>query len=112
MQKHGLVLNFSHSPVQVLYNSNNEKCKKPDGLSTFLPIIQKANSTSHFAAATKSQDEDVVDECAIPKFGNLVASFELPECPRSELRTVVGEFKPCLEHCQEKLTMQTTISQQ
>ena len=25
MQKHGLVLNFSHSPVQVLYNSNNEK---------------------------------------------------------------------------------------
>ena len=23
MQKHGLVLNFSHSPVQVLYNSNN-----------------------------------------------------------------------------------------
>ena len=30
------------------------------------------------------------DECAIPKFGNLVASFE---CPRSELRTIVGEFK-------------------
>ena len=86
-------MNFSHSPVQVLYNSNNEKCKKPDGLSTFLPIIQKAKSTSHFAAATKSQDKDVVDECAIPKFGNLVASFELPECPRSELRTVVGEFK-------------------
>ena len=93
MQKHGLVLNFSHSPVQVLYNNNNEKCNKPDGLSTFLPIIQRAKSTSHFSAATKSQDEDVVDECAVPNFGNLMASFELPECPRSELRTVVGEFK-------------------
>eukprot|EP00731_Ephydatia_muelleri_P003241 Em0001g3241a len=91
MQKHGLVLNFSHSPVQVLYNNNN--CNKPDGLSTLLPIIQKAKSTSHFAAATRSQDEDVVDECAVPKFGNLVASFELTECPRSELKTVVGKFK-------------------
>ena len=91
MQKHGLVLNFSHSPVQVLYNNNNRN--KPDGLSTLLPIIQKAKSTSHFAAATRSQDEDVVDECAVPKFGNLVASFELPECPRSELKTVVGKFK-------------------
>eukprot|EP00731_Ephydatia_muelleri_P007072 Em0003g1320a len=82
-------VDYVTAPIQVLYNSNNEKCKKPDGLSTFLPIIQKAKSTSHFAAATKSQDKDVVDECAIPKFGNLVASFELPECPRSELRTVV-----------------------
>ncbi|KAL5503413.1 hypothetical protein EMCRGX_G010361, partial [Ephydatia muelleri] len=91
MQKHGLVLNFSHSPVQVLYNNNNRN--KPDGLSTLLPIIQKAKSTSHFAAATRSQNEDVVDECAVPKFGNLVASFELPECPRSELKTVVGKFK-------------------
>ena len=84
-------MNFSHSPVQVLYNNNNRN--KPDGLSTLLPIIQKAKSTSHFAAATRSQDEDVVDECAVPKFGNLVASFELPECPRSELKTVVGKFK-------------------
>ena len=84
----------------------------PDGLSTFLPIIQKAKSTSHFAAAIKSQDADVVDECAVPKFGNLVASFELPEYPRSELRTVVGEFKTLCRTLPGKLTMQTTISQQ
>eukprot|EP00731_Ephydatia_muelleri_P003131 Em0001g3131a len=85
------IVDYVTAPIQVLYNNNNRN--KPDGLSTLLPIIQKAKSTSHFAAATRSQDEDVVDECAVPKFGNLVASFELPECPRSELKTVVGKFK-------------------
>ena len=93
MQKHGLVLDFSHTPVQVVYNSKKGKVKMSDGLSTFLPITQRANSKIHSAVAAVSQDEDVVDECAIPKFGNLMASFDLPECPRPELRNVVDEFK-------------------
>ena len=93
MQKHGLVLDFSHTPVQVVYNINKGKAKMPDELSKFLPIIQKAKSKIHSAVAAVSRDEDVVEECAVPKFGNLMASFDLPECPRPELRTVVDEFK-------------------
>ena len=29
----------------------------------------------------------------VPRFGNLAASFDLPECPRTELRTIVDKFK-------------------
>ena len=50
-------------------------------------------SKIHSAVAAVSQDDDVVDKCAIPTLGNLMASFDLPECPRSELRNVVDEFK-------------------
>ena len=97
MQKHGLVLDFSHTPVQeVVYNINKGKVKMSDGLSTFLPIIQKAKSKINSAVAAVRRDEDVVDECAVPNFGNLMASFNLPECPRPELRTVVDEFKTLL----------------
>ena len=62
-----------------------------DGLSSFLPIIQKlrVNFILQQLAAV-SQDEDVLDECTVPRFGNLAASFDLPECPRTELRLYCG----------------------
>ena len=82
-----------HSPVQVFYNSNKGNIKMSDGLSSFLPIIQKAKSKFHSAAPPISHDEDVVDECAVLRFGNLAASFDLPECSGTELRTIVDKFK-------------------
>ena len=97
LYKHGVVLDFTRTPVAVRH-SYTKSSPQPQGNSTpeqLLPVYeasQKARARACVITAITDPTTDVVDECAVPKFGGPVHT-ELPTCSRSDLAEIVHNYQ-------------------
>ena len=93
LQKHGLTLDFTADPVTV-YQSRNElsDAEIPEQVQSVWEA-ERATKKKRFAAAVlEDQTADVVDECAIPRFGGPV-TYDFPKCEVSTFTSVIKEYK-------------------
>ena len=95
LQKHGLVLDFTTSPVNITAHA---MVSRDDGQKQELqPIIQAARKVKAKVCAVEAKiqlTERVVDDCAIPHFGATSSShFELPQSATTSFSPILEKYK-------------------
>ena len=90
LQKHGLTLDFTADPVTV-YQSGNELSDAEQ-----VQLVWEAECATkkkrYAAAVLEDRTADVVDECAIPRFGGPV-THDFPKCEVNTFTSVIKEYK-------------------
>ena len=75
LQKNGLVLDFTSTPVTV--TSTTPNVTLPHSMPT--PVFHPEYKSEARVSALLSQPADVTDDCTVPKFGE-PTRFEFPQC--------------------------------
>ena len=93
LQKHGLTLDFIADPVMV-YQSRNElsNAEIPEQVQLVWEAECATKKKRYAALVPEDQTADVVDECAIPRFGGPV-TYDFPKCEVNTLTSVIKEYK-------------------
>lgn len=92
LQKNGLVLDFSSSPVKICSNStSSSQMPNKTVTSVYHPQYQPAAQVS-IITANCSQTANTMDDCAVPSFGEAVR-LELPQSPNPKLAVTIRKFK-------------------
>ena len=87
MQKHGLVLDFTTTPVIVSNQLSSVQCQP--GLGPLLDMAQKVKmKISAIAAVSQSSEED----CAVPIF-TASPTYEMPACNDPHLSSLMNVHK-------------------
>ena len=88
LQNNALVLDFTSTPITVC----SGKQSPPYVASTPRPLSQQTKDDETVIAAIADQNDlsgDALEECAVPQFNT--NKIELPECPKTNLCTLVQE---------------------
>ena len=93
LQKHGLTLDFTADSVTV-YQSGNEisEAEIPEQVQLVWEAECATKKKRYAAAVLENQTADVVDECAIPRFGGPV-TYDFPKCKAKTFTSVIKEYK-------------------
>ena len=92
-----LVLDFAKTPVTVRH-ANRKLTQKPKHDTVINEVLAvhreaaKLRAKACVVATVESPGSDTVEECAVPDFQK-PTSFEFPECPSSDLMSVVEEHR-------------------
>ena len=92
LQKSGLTLDFTTKPVTVCSSSkldvNFSKISHTPVLPAAFHPTQRKEAHIMAIAVEDEASTDIVDECAVPSFGD-TQCYELPECPQPSLAQTV-----------------------
>ena len=94
LQKHGLTLDFTTTPVGVHKSHKVVTAQQqhiPQQLKNIHGAVREAKAKVCVVAAVADETADIADECVIPRFGD-TPTIEEPECPLDRLKSVVNEF--------------------
>ena len=95
LHTHGIILDFATCPIKVMPRSVSAAMF--DSSHDLQPIVDAANQAKvKFCAATTTKEftEDVIEDCAIPRFGESNAVlYEMPSSALHTLSPLVQEFK-------------------
>ena len=94
LQKHGLVLDFTTTPVHVTAHAG---MSGDDGQKQELqPIVQAARKVKAKVCAVEAKiqlTEQVIDDYAIPQFGATPLQFEFPECSTTSFSPILEKYR-------------------
>ena len=96
LQINGLTLDFTTKPVTVCSSSDVDtilsKIPHTPVLPTTFHPAQRREAHVMTIAVEDKPSTDVVDECAVPNFGDTVC-YELSECTQSSLTQIAQEYQ-------------------
>jgi len=96
LQKHGLTLDFTQTPVSVSSSLPNiDRAEGSMAIAQVMPIYEatKCNVAEICAISVDQETEaDVVDDCAVPNY-NVPPSFELPACALNGLQCLLEKYR-------------------
>ena len=90
LQKHGMVLDFTTTPVTI--HNTSYPANLPPELE---PILETARSVTRKVCAVASlteSSEDIIDNCAVPLF-DAVSSYDMPQCQDSDLTALLEQHR-------------------
>ena len=90
MQKHGLVLDFTTTPVTVSNQISSIQCQP--GVAPLVDMAQKVKMKVSAVAALSQSSEEVIDDCAVPIF-TASTTYEMPNCNDPHLSSLLKEHK-------------------
>ena len=99
MQAHGLVLDFTTTPVHVTNQQSPKGGQSGGGECHVLQAARKTKARACAVQKTSDLSEETIDECAIPRYGEPV-SYDMPTC-------TITRFA-CFEIALDRQTWQST----
>ena len=92
LQTHGLVLDFTTTPVRVTTHPAPEKGSARDMLEPILEAARKTKAKVCTLGTNGEVSEEAIDECAIPLFGKS-PQYDMPQCCAPAFSSVLGEYQ-------------------
>jgi len=87
MQKHGLVLEFTATPVTV-----SSQISSQPGVAPLVDMAQKVKMKVSAVAVLSQSSEGAIDDCAVPIF-TASTTYEMPNCNDPHLSSLLKEHK-------------------
>jgi len=91
MQRHGLVLDFTTSPVTIHDSIGSNRC--PPEMEPLLEATKAIKMKASAVSYVSQPPEDVVDDYAVPIFDATISSYDLPKCDDPSLLSIVQTHK-------------------
>ena len=97
LQQHGLVLDFASSPISV--TTRHTPPKSHGQLQDIQPIVEvvqkaKAKICAVYSESSSKLTEEVVDDCAIPRFSTTTGpDYDMPQCSTDSLSLLLNEYQ-------------------
>ena len=97
LQKYGMVLDFASKPVKI--SSQPNESDSLDNVKTVLDIARQVTSKVCAVNVLTETTEDLVDDCAIPFFGEKSLQYDIPLCNISTLAPLFNQYKNLFKTC-------------
>ena len=97
LQQHGLVLDFASSPISV--TTRHTPPNSHGQLQDIQPIVEdvqkaKAKICAVYSESSSELTEEVVDDCAIPRFSTTTGpDYDMPQCSTDSLSLLLNEYQ-------------------
>ena len=91
LQKHGLVLDFTASPVKIRSCTNQPTC-----VQDVKPLLDSVRQVKNKICAVKAiaeTTEESIDDCAVPLFGKNLVEFDMPVCAIPTFLPILNDYK-------------------
>ena len=96
LQKHGLTLNFSHSPVMISTMTHTASTGTTRDEATYILkpfwIAHQSVRKKYCVNIGLDNQEENIDDCTVPKF-NQPIQIEFPQCANSTFDCVMKEYR-------------------
>ena len=92
MQKHGLVLDFTTTPITIRSQTLHLRCQSDHDVEPLLSAMRKVKMKVAAVPSMSQSTEEMIDDCAIPIFDK-TPIYELPKCSDPNLLSLVETHK-------------------
>ena len=103
MQEHGLILDFTSSPVCVTQQANHNNILSVNDRQA-LHAARKTKDHVCGVQETLDLSEEALDDCAIPLFGT-TTTYDLPACNQEQFSAVLQEHRDLFRESPGQTTM-------
>ena len=97
LQKYGMVLDFTSNSVKI--SSQPNESDSSDNIKTVLDMARQVTSKVCAVNVLTETTEDLVDDCAIPLFGEKPLQYDVPLCNISTLAPLLNQYKSLFKTC-------------
>ena len=114
LQQHGLVLDFASSPISV--TTRHTPPNSHGQLQDIQPIVEevqkaKAKICAVYGESSSELTEEVVDDCAIPRFSTTTRpDYDMPQCSTDSLSRLLNEYQELFRTPRPAVQQQLNIS--
>lgn len=91
LQENKLTLDFTSVPVSVKHN--NTELHDVGEMKALWHSAQDAKGRQYAAAVLEDPNVDMIDECSIPQYDDLLLKFDIPQCSDNEINTLLQDYK-------------------
>ena len=92
-----MVLDFTFNPVKISSQPNDGDSS--DNIKTVLDMARQVTSKVCAVNVRTETTEDLVDDCAIPLFGEKPLQCDIPLCNISTLASLLNQYKSLFKTC-------------